>query len=183
MVVVVATLALVSQAGNFLSVDEPEKADAIVALAGETRDRPARALELLRQGMAPHVFLNVQARDLIYNQPLGKIAQEYVDGLGESKRVTICPVLGPSTNAEADDVNRCLQPLGVHRVLIVTSQFHTRRALLIFRHRLPQYEIHVTAARNPLQFGSAWWTHREWAKNTFDEWSKLVWFEMVDRWR
>jgi uncharacterized SAM-binding protein YcdF (DUF218 family) len=67
--------------------------------------------------------------------------------------------------------------------LIVTSEFHTRRALMIARHRLPQYEIHVAAARNPLEFGEAWWTKREWAKTTFDEWTKLIWFEMVDRWQ
>ena len=39
------------------------------------------------------------------------------------------------------------------------------------------------AARNPTQFGEAWWTNREWAKTTFDEWTKILWFEAVDRWR
>ncbi len=85
--------------------------------------------------------------------------------------------------AESEDVRRCLQPLGAHRVLIVTSEFHTRRALMIFRERLPEYKFSVAAARNPAQFGDTWWTNREWAKTTFDEWTKLVWFEMVDRWR
>jgi uncharacterized SAM-binding protein YcdF (DUF218 family) len=180
---VVILAALAHQAARFLVVDEPEKSDAIVVLAGETKVRPARALELLRQGVARHVFLNAHASDLIYDQPLVEIAQKYVNGLGEANRVSVCPVVGLSTIAEADDVSRCLQSLGAHRVLIVTSEYHTRRALMIFRHRLPQYQFNVAAARNPAQFGEAWWTNREWAKVTFGEWLKMLWFEAVDRWR
>ncbi|MBZ5615328.1 MAG: YdcF family protein [Acidobacteriia bacterium] len=176
-------VALATQAARFLVVDEPAKSDAIVVLAGETNVRPARALELLRLGFAPRLFLDAQTRDLIYDQRLTDIAQRYVNALPEANQISVCPVVGFSTNAEADDVNRCLQPLGARRVLIVTSDYHTRRALMIFHHRLPQYQFHVTAARNPLQFGEAWWTHREWAKVTFDEWSKMLWWEAVDRWR
>jgi hypothetical protein len=182
-VLVVIMVALASQAARFLVVDEPEKSDAIVVLAGETNVRPARALELLRRGVAPRVFLDAEKRDLIYDQQLVEIAQKYVNGLGEGGRVSVCPIVGYSTNAETEDVSRCLQSLDAHRLLIVTSEFHTRRALLIFRHRLPQYQINVAAARNPVGFGEAWWTNREWAKTTLDEWLKMLWFEGVDRWR
>jgi hypothetical protein len=182
-VLFVILVVLASQAARFLVVDEPGKFDAIVVLAGETNVRPARAMELLRQGVAPRVFLDAEARALIYDQQLIEIAQKYVNGLNEANRVSVCPIVGFSTNAEADDVSRCLQSTGAHRVLIVTSEFHTRRALMIFRRRLPQYQINVAAARNPAQFGEAWWTNREWAKTTFDEWLKMLWFEAVDRWR
>lgn len=180
---VVVVFALARRAAGFLVVNQPERSDAIIVLAGETNVRPARALELLRQGMAPRVFLDVHARDLIYDQQLTDIAQKYVNALGEANRVSLCPIVGLSTLAEADDVSRCLQSLGAHRVLIVTSDSHTRRALMVFRHRLPQYQFNVSAARNPGQFGEAWWTNREWAKITFDEWSKMLWWEAVDRWR
>jgi hypothetical protein len=160
LLLVVILVALASQAARFLVVDEPTKSDVLVVLAGETNVRPARALELLRLEFAPHMFLDAETRDLIYDQRLTDIAQKYVNGLPEANRISVCPAVGFSTNAEADDVNRCLQPLGPRRVLIVTA-----------------------AARNPLQFGQAWWTHREWAKVTFDEWSKLLWWEAVDRWR
>jgi len=179
----VVLVALASQAARFLVVDEPEKSDAIVVLAGETNVRPARALELLRRGVAPRVFLDAETRDLIYDQRLTEIAQKYVNGLGEANRISVCPVVGLSTNAEADDVSRCLQSLSAHRVLIVTSEFHTRRARMIFRHRLPQYQFNVTAARDPAHFGEAWWTKREWAKVTSAEWAKMLWWEAVDRWR
>jgi hypothetical protein len=172
-----------SQAGRFLVVDKPEKSDAIVVLAGETNFRPARALELLRQGWAPRVFMNAETRNLIYDQQLIDIARKYASSLPEANRVSVCPIVSFSTNAEVDDVMRCLKPLDAHRVLIVTSEFHTRRSLMIFRHRLPQYYFSVAAARNPAQFGEAWWTNREWAKTTLDEWMKMFWWQTVDRWR
>ena len=182
-VLLLVLVALASQAARFLVVDAPEKSDAIVVLAGEANVRPARALELLRQGVAPRVFLDVKARDLIYDQPLVEIARKYANGLPEANQISVCPITGYSTDAEAEDVGRCLHSLDAHRVLIVTSEFHTRRSLLIFRRRMPQYQISVAAARNPEQFGAAWWTHREWAKTTLDEWLKMFWWEAVDRWR
>lgn len=183
LLLIVAMLVLATRAARLLVVDAPEKSDAIVVLAGETKVRPAHALDLLRQGLASHVFLNAETRDRIYDQQLIEIAQKYVDRLPEASRVSVCPIEGFSTIAEADDAARCLRSVGAHRVLIVTSEFHTRRSLLIFRHRLPQYQFSVAAARNPAQFGEAWWTNREWAKTTFDEWLKMLWFETVDRWR
>jgi hypothetical protein len=183
LVVVFIVAAFASQAARFLMLDDPQQSDAIVVLAGETSLRPARALELLRQGMAPRIFLDAETRDVIYDQRLTDLAQKYLDSLPEANRVSVCPIEGFSTFAEADDVSRCLQSLGAHRVVIVTSDFHTRRALAIFRHRLPQYQLSVAAARGPGSFGDAWWTNREWAKITLDEWMKTLWFEAVDRWR
>ncbi len=60
---VVILVALASQAARFLVVDRPEKSDAIVVLAGETNVRPARALELLRQAVAPRVLFDAETRD------------------------------------------------------------------------------------------------------------------------
>ena len=183
LVLLVALVILASQAGRVLVVDAPQPSDAIVVLAGETSVRPERAVELLRQGMAPRAFLDVEARDVLYQQPLTDLAQRYIQSLPEKDRLAVCAINGLSTFAESDDINRCLQPFGAHRVLIVTSASHTGRALRILRLRLPQYQFSAAAAQDPGHFGYQWWTNREWAKTTFDEWVKRVWFEAVDRWR
>jgi hypothetical protein len=183
LVLLVVLVALTRQAARFLVIEDPQKSDAIVVLAGETGFRPARGLELLQQGMAPRMFLDVESRDDIYDQPLTRLAQKYIATLPNAASIAVCPITGLSTNGETDDVQRCLQPVGAHRVLIVTSDFHTRRALSIFRRRLPQYQFSTAAAHDPTHFGAAWWTNREWAKVTFDEWVRLIWWEAVDRWR
>lgn len=174
---------LATQAARYLVVDRPEKSDVIVVLAGETSRRPTRALELLRAGMAPRIVLDAEAGERVFDQTLTEIAQRYVNGLPEANVISVCGIDGRSTAGETRDVARCLQPLGAHRVLLVTSDYHSRRALAIFSHRLPQYQWSMATAHNPAGFGDAWWTHREWAKTTFDEWTKLVWWEAVDRWR
>jgi len=183
LVVVIIGLVLASQAARVLIVNDPQKSDAIVVLAGETDSRPARGLVLLRQGMAPHLIFDAEAGEQVYDHQLTDLAQRYVNTLPEANRISVCAIGGRSTAAETVDVARCLQPLAPHRVLLVTSEFHTRRAFMIFSQRLPQYQWSVTPARNSAQFGAAWWTNREWAKATLDEWMKLIWWEAVDRWR
>ncbi|MBV9609559.1 MAG: YdcF family protein, partial [Acidobacteria bacterium] len=68
-------------------------------------------------------------------------------------------------------------------VMLVTSDYHTRRALAVFRKRLPNHIFYVAGASNPYLFGRRWWEHREWAKTTAMEWEKLLWWELVDSWR
>ncbi len=56
-------------------MNNPQHADVIVALAGETDRRPSRALELLRAGYAPKLLLDVPAVARIYGQQTIAIAQ------------------------------------------------------------------------------------------------------------
>jgi uncharacterized SAM-binding protein YcdF (DUF218 family) len=67
--------------------------------------------------------------------------------------------------------------------LIVTSDYHTRRALRTFQREAPDYEFSVAAAYDANEFGGQWWRHRQWAKVNFEEWLRLIWWELVDRWR
>lgn len=179
----VTALFLFSTSGQFLMVNHPEHADVIVVLAGETDRRPALGLTLLHDGYAPRMLLDVPANAKLYQWDMMQLAQQYVRGLPQSESITICPIYGLSTKAEALDVSNCLRPLGVHSILVATSDYHTRRALSTFRHEFPGMQISVAAAADPQQFGGSWWKHRQWAKLNFDEWLRLVWWEAVDRWR
>jgi hypothetical protein len=183
--IVMALLAvlLATLAARYLVVDNPVRSDAIVVLAGETKARPERGLELLRQGMAPRMFLDAEAGGQIYDQTLTGIAQKYISSLPDADHVSLCAIESSSTVGETAAVARCLQASGARRILLVTSDYHTRRALSIFSSRLPQYQWSVAAARNPVTFGDHWWTKREWAKTTLDEWMKLAWWESMDRWK
>ncbi len=176
-------VALVATSGRFLVVNEVRNADVIVVLAGETDRRPARGMELLDQGYAPRLILDVPAEARIYQWKQAELAQKYVEGLPEAKSVSVCPVYGHSTRDEAHDVFRCLQGVGGRRVLLVTSDFHTRRALSTFHRELPGYDYSIAAVFDPREFGVQWWRRREWAKMNFDEWLKLIWWEVVERWR
>jgi DUF218 domain len=164
-------------------VDAPERADVIVVLAGETDRRPERALELLDQGYARRVVLDVPAAAMIYKFTQLQLAEKYVQSLPQAATVDICPIEGLSTRDEAHDVEKCLAREQGDRVLIVTSDFHTRRALSVFRHEVRGKSFSIAAARDDTQFGARWWTHRQWAKTCVDEWLRLGWWSAVDRWR
>jgi DUF218 domain len=175
-------LAPVAISGKFLVVNQPRKSDVMVILAGETERRPARGLELLDQGLAPRLILDVPADAKIYDRNQVEIAREYINALPQASSITVCPIYGQSTKDEAQDVARCLQGIGDRRILLVTSDFHTRRARSIFSRVLPA-DYSVAAVFDEREFGAQWWQHRQWAKVNFEEWSKLIWWELVDRWR
>jgi len=170
-------------AGKMLVVDSPQSSDIIVVLAGETDRRPAYGLELLDRGYARRMLLNVPVASRLYNLSQIQLAQQYVHGLPEAGSIDICPVVGLSTRDESHDVEKCLAHESGTRILIVTSDFHTRRSLSIFRKELRGRTFSVAAVRDETQFGARWWTHRQWAKTCVDEWLRWIWWNLVERWR
>ncbi len=172
-----------AKAGAFLIIDSPQPSDVILVLAGETDRRPQRALQLLGQGYSRRIVLDVPTNSRLYEFTEIQLAERYVHDLPEAAAIGICPIDGLSTRDESKDAEKCLQREGAKRVLIVTSDFHTRRALDVFRRELPNYEFSIAAARNDEQFGARWWRHRQWAKVFIDEWLRLLWWKFVDRWR
>jgi hypothetical protein len=182
LVLVVLLGLFAAKAGRFLVVDAPQVSDVIVVLAGETDRRPARALELLQQGYGKRVLIDVPGESNIYTFTQLDLAQKYVQSLPQAAAVSLCPIVGLSTKAETQDVEKCLTRMNAGTVLIVTSEFHTRRALSIFRRELPRRTFSVAAAHDDAQFGTHWWTHRQWAKTVVDEWLRLLWWSAVDRW-
>jgi len=176
-------LVAAAYSGRFLVIDEPQKSDVIVVLAGDTDSRPERGFALLDQAFAAHLLLDVPAGARVYGVTQPELAQRWLHTLAHGDAMSVCPTYGLSTKAETVDVARCLEGHGWHNVLIVTSDFHTRRALSTFRHELPAYHFSVAASHNDPEFGVDWWRHRQWAKVNLDEWLRLIWWYLVDRWR
>ena len=172
-----------ADAGSFLIVDDPQPSDVIVVLAGEMDHRIAHALELLNQGSARRVLIDVPAAAKVYGFTELQLAQSYVDHLPQASTISVCPIEGLSTRGESHDVEKCLSHEQGSRILIVTSDYHTRRALSIFRHELPGKIFSVSAARDASQFGARWWTHRQWSKTCLDEWLRVMWWFSFERWR
>ena len=178
----IALIFFAGDAGSLLVSDDPQPSDVILVLAGETNYRPARALQLLNQGYARRVLLDVPANSQVFGTDEIELAKKYVSSLSEAGQISICPIEGLSTKAESHDVERCLGNDPALKILIVTSDFHTRRALSILKHEIPSKSFSVAAAHDPTQFGTRWWTHRQWAKTCVDEWLRLVWWNTVERW-
>jgi uncharacterized SAM-binding protein YcdF (DUF218 family) len=174
-------LLFVAGSARLLEVDDPQKSDVIVVLAGETDRRPQRGLGLLAAGYAPAMFLDAPVAR-IYDKYVSDIAENYLRSAAGPRKAEVCPVYGLSTKAEVEDVKKCLLETGARTVLLVTSDYHTRRALSIFHHQDPSRQYSIAAAYDDREFGVEWWRHREWAKTNVAEWTRLIWWELVDRW-
>lgn len=191
LVLLAAFVALAMKYGaTFLRVNNPEHSDIMVVLGGGQDDsRYARAVELMRAGYADRILLNAEAFGKKFGKTGADLAQQYLSEIN-AQNTQVCPVYSDSTYGETVDTARCLAPLHVSSVLLVTSDYHTRRAFSIFQARLPQYHWSVAATYAPFNpgqeqrmYGDDWWKNRRWAKALLDEWEKLIWWELVDRWK
>ena len=83
-----------------------------------------------------------------------------------------------STQEEAWAVLGELQRRYVHRILVVTSEYHTGRAYRTYQstaHKMgAALEIRAIAAPDPDFHSDSWWRSREGQKITFLEWTKTV---------
>ena len=177
----------VLRAGDYLVVDHPERSDVIVVLAGDHNDlRYWRGLELLREDYGQRMFVDAAA-DRIYGRSYAEHAADFVaQSAGEeSSRIGICTIVNDSTVQEASDIRRCLSQVhpAPRSALLVTNDYHTRRALSILTARLSQYRWSAAAVNDTTVFGRQWWRNREWAKTCVYEWEKLMWWKLVESWR
>jgi uncharacterized SAM-binding protein YcdF (DUF218 family) len=135
-----------------LSVEIPmARADAIVVLGGEAEGRPREAARLHRAGVAPLVFV-VGVGDAERGRQV--LLSEGVP----ASRIVIEP-RSCSTVQNAEFSGPLLEAAGVKRALLVTSRFHTRRALGTFRKQLPGIEFGVVGAK------FSWWETPEGKKS------------------
>ena len=179
--------ALVEWSGSLLVINDPQPVDVIVVLSGDHNDvRYWHGMELLRKGYARHMIVDADVT-LSYGRTSAERAAEFIASTGGSlsPQISVCKVTENSTAAEAANVAGCMAQLipAPRTGMIVSHDYHTRRALSIFCRRSPQYRWSAGATRDDDEFGHPWWRRREWAKTNLTEWQKLLWWEIFERWR
>jgi uncharacterized SAM-binding protein YcdF (DUF218 family) len=187
--VLLMTLAgiLLHGAGTYLIKDNPTCSDIIVVLSGDIGDsRFLHALNLLRSGYSQDLILD--APDWVeYGRSSSDLAGEYIKTVApeSASHLHVCSFDGDSTVLELHEASKCIHAVAPNAktAILVTSDYHTRRALSVAQHVLPEYRWSVAAAPDARFFGAAWWQHREWAKTAQTEWQKLVWWMVIDKFR
>ena len=184
-IVLACGIAALRRSGEYLVLDRPEHADTLVVLAGDRNDcRFLRGLELLRQGYAPRMLVDESSNMIFFGRTAVELEDQRLRSLDLKRdQVRVCPIKSDSTDEETRYVAQCLDADQIRSVLLVTSDFHTRRAFSIFQQCLPRYRWSIAACRDDSVFKQSWWRRREWAKTSFMEWTKLIWWDVVDRWR
>ena len=156
-------------AASFLVVNDPKPADLIVVLAGGNNDsRYWNGVRLMQEDYAHRLILDVFSKGETFGHSDIELAIQFLSATTPGQS-TVCPLLENSTYDEARYLEPCLARTDAKSILVVSSEYHIRRARDIFQHRLPQYHFSFYAAPDPYFFGTRWWTNRQWAKTTLSE--------------
>jgi hypothetical protein len=164
----------------------PDHIDAAVVLQGSVASqkvRVASAMALLQQGSAARVALSVP-KESYWGEEVAPIARQYLEknyGSELVSRVDFCETSADvnSTEQEAQALSGCIQEHGWKTIALVTSNYHSRRAGMIWRKTLPKRDpsIHllVDGVADPEYQPRGWWCQRVYARTWVLESAKLVW--------
>ncbi len=151
-------------------------ADAILVLSDDNfyADRATRATELYRQGMAPMVVAS--GRRL---RPYASIAELMYHDLSDrgvpKERIVRFPQDADSTKQEAEALAHLTAERKWHSVIVVTSNYHTRRTRYIFRRVFPKgVEVRVASARDGDFDPEHWWEKRKAVKELTREMAGMM---------
>jgi uncharacterized SAM-binding protein YcdF (DUF218 family) len=166
-----------------------ERADAIVVLAGAAsyRERTREAVRLLRDGRAPRIVITNdntsgswsradQRNLLFYERSLEELRNAGVPP--ESIDVLMQPV--SSTQEEAQLIRDYAQQHELQSLLIVTSPYHSRRALWVFSRSFRSTRIRIGLVAVPPGFQSprpaTWWLSLRGWKLVPTEYVKMIYY-------
>lgn len=171
--------------------EELEHADALVVLAGSAAyvERTARAAELYREGRAPVVILTNDGQlsgwsNESQNNPtfVERARRELVRGGVPAERIETLPRRVGSTHDEAVLLREYAGERRLRSLLVVTSGYHSRRALWTFRRAFEGsgVEVGVSKVEPGLQTptpGMWWLSPRGW-RAVAGEYVKIVYYRL-----
>ena len=154
---------LMRVAGDFWTVDEgPVAADAIVILGDDnySGDRATRAAELLKAGWAPRIVASGR-----YLRPYASIAEleehDLIDRGVPASAIVRFAHRAENTREEALAISQLISSRGWKRIIVVTSNFHTRRSRYICERTFPAGTVLRVVAAHDSDFDpDNWWRSR-----------------------
>lgn len=151
-------------AGESWVVEDPlEHADAILVLSDDNffADRATRASELFRQKLAPVIVAS--GRRLRPNAGIAELMEHDLVERGVPREDIIrFPQDADNTREEAMALAPLVTQHHWHSVIVVTSNYHTRRSRYIFEHVFPEsINVRVASARDGDFDAEHWWENRK----------------------
>lgn len=172
--------------GAFLIEDDaPAHADAIYVLGGAPFDRGTYAAELLEHEVAPMAYATGSNHSSILKAE-GRLVTEAelscraaVRAGASSARILPFPY-GTSTFEEAQGVLHHAQRIAADTIIVLTTDFHTRRVGKVFRKRFAGSGIHVLVASAPSSeyVSDRWWESEQGLLMVNNEYVKTLFYAL-----
>lgn len=184
-IAVVLILFLLLFGSSLLLAERPPagRVNCAVVLQGSVigeKVRTAGAIKLLQQENADRVLLSIP-KESYWGQPIPPVARAYLErsfGPELAARVDFCLTGNQvdSTLEEMQALTPCIQDHHYQSIVVVTSNYHTRRAGMIwekFARQNPDVRVSILGVDDP-EFQQPWWRYRRSAKTFFMEFTKLI---------
>jgi uncharacterized SAM-binding protein YcdF (DUF218 family) len=163
-------------AESWIVEDPLDKADALVVLGDDNfyADRATRGAQLFREGKAPVIVAS--GRRLRPNAGIAELMEHDLVERGVPRdKILRFTHDGDSTLEEAQALAWLVKGKKWRSVIVVTSNYHTRRVRYIFRRVFPQgMEVHVASARDGDFDPEHWWEKRKSIKELTKEFAGMV---------
>src|SRR5215469_5863017 len=163
----------------------PAHADAGVVMQGSfigQKVRMAGAMRLLERGIVGRVLVSVP-KESYWGESIPPVARTYLErtyGSSLATRVDFCETTAEvnSTRQEVLAAMDCIEEHQWRSIVVVTSDYHTRRAGVLWRRTTtkldPKFPLAIEGVPDP-EFQRPWWRHRQSAKIWLGESLKLAW--------
>lgn len=154
---------------------DPVRADGLIVLAGDYAGYRLQAgAELVREGYAPRVL--VSGNNWYFGLWESDVAIDFAVRNGQPREIfEAFRHQATSTDEEMQLLLAEAQRRGWSSLLIVTSNFHTRRTgILVRRYCPPGITVRIFGAPDRHFQPEHWWWHRESRKTLFFEWTKML---------
>ena len=155
---------------GFTPAQEPERADAIVALTGPSSERVDTAIRLLENDKGERVLISGVNRE-VRRQELRALTP------GSNKLFNCCVDLGfeaEDTIGNAQEIANWARAKGYDSLIVVTSDYHMPRSLTEIRSAAPGIELTPYAVETPSLDDSRWWRAAVTARRMTLEYMKYL---------
>jgi uncharacterized SAM-binding protein YcdF (DUF218 family) len=158
-------------------IEDPlDQADVLIVLGDDNfyADRATRAVQLFREGKAPVIVAS--GRRLRPSAGIAELIEHDLVERGVPKdKVVRFTHDGDSTLEEAEALVRLVKEKKWRKVIVVTSNYHTRRVRYIFRRVFPQgIVVSVASARDGDFDPEHWWEKRKSIKELTQEFAGML---------
>jgi uncharacterized SAM-binding protein YcdF (DUF218 family) len=162
--------------GHWLDVTDPlAKADAIIAISGDTGARADSAIALWKQGYAPILIFSGGSSDP-ESVASAELMKRTALAAGVPANAIVVEGTSATTEENAEHVADLMRSRGLRSAILVTSPYHQRRAAMLFEREFGRAGL--TFRNHPADDKSwdatFWWTREPSRNLTLVELAKLA---------
>ena len=165
---------LTSLARYLVEAEEAQPAEIAIVLGGDSEgNRANMGCELLKKGLVKQIWFS--GSQSMYGRTESELAREWAAARGcDVTKMVALRGMVDSTADEARGITAKMRQAGIRDFILVTSNYHTRRAGGLFRKFGTDMKVTVVAAADHDFPVDKWWKYRPTRKTFAFEWMKTI---------